>query len=218
MKSAISMDGKTALSTSESKWITSTSARKDVQKLRAKSCAVLTGIETVIADDPSLTVRLSNEELGGISHFEQPLRVIVDTNLRIPEDAKVLNNPGKAIIYTCSDNAEKMAVLNDNNTECVIASLKNDRVDLNEVMLDLAQRGINEILVEAGSTLVGSLLEENRVDEIILYMAPHLLGDAGRGVAQLSSVKTMKDRIELEILETSIVGDNIKMKAKPLLK
>lgn len=216
VKSAISLDGKTALSSGESKWITSESARKDVHKLRARSCAILTGIETVLMDDPALTVRLSKDDLGLSDHFEQPSRVILDTHLRVSANAKILNQSGKVIIYTCSSNKEKIAALKNEAIEIVITRLDDKRIDLNEVLLDLAKREVNEILVEAGPTVVGSLVEQQLFDEMILYIAPHLLGDASRGLVQLQSIMSMQDRIDLQRIETNIVGDEIKVKLKPV--
>ncbi len=216
IKSAISMDGKTALASGESKWITSAAAREDVQKLRARSCAILTGIGTVISDDPSLNVRLSEKELGITAQFEQPLRVVVDSHLRIPIDAKLLNLPGKVIVYTCSTDKEKIAALKNVNTEVVIVSFEKKHVDLTELMSDLAKKGVNEILVEAGPTLVGSLLEQNLADELTIYIAPHLLGDASKGLANLPSIITMQERINLKLLETNIIDTDIKIRAKPI--
>ncbi len=218
VKTAISLDGKTSLASGESKWITSPQARLDVQKLRARSCAILTGIDTVIADNPSLTVRLSKQDLNIKGHFEQPIRTIVDTQLRINSNAKLLNLPGKVIIYTASNDEEKLASLNNQNVECVRTNLTNKQINLEEVMSDLAQRGINEVLVEAGPTLVGSLLEQQLTDELIFYIAPHLLGDASKGIAYLPSVVAMQNRVNLKILETTVVGEELKIKAKPILK
>jgi len=216
VKTAISMDGRTALTSGESKWITGEHARLDVQKLRARSCAVLTGIETILYDDPSLTVRLSKQDLEIEEEFEQPARVILDTNLRLPETAKVLKFPGKVIVYTCSDDDEKTAALQRRNVEVARANMSANRIELKSVMYDLANRGINEVWTEAGATLTGSLLEQNLVDEIVIYMAPCLLGDSDRGLARLSSITKVRDRMALKIEETRFVGSDIRITAKPL--
>ena len=216
IKSAVSIDGKTALASGESKWITSEQARLDVQRLRARSCAILTGIETVLHDDPSLTVRLSKKDLGIEKELEQPTRILLDTHLRIPETAKVLHPPGKVIIYTCSNDNEKALALQNENIDVVQTNISENQVDVLEVLHNLASREINEVLVEAGATLVGSFLDNNHADEMIIYMAPHLMGDSGRGLAKLPSITTMNDRLALEIEETILIGSNIRIKAKPL--
>lgn len=216
VKSAISVDGKTALASGESKWITGKHARLDVQKLRARSCAILTGIDTILCDDPSLTVRLSEQELRISKQVEQPLRVILDTHLRTPKTAKVLNLPGKTVIFTCSNDMEKIKALQNQNIDVVSVSCSDNRVDIQAVLHDLANRGINEVLVEAGPTLVGKMLDQKQVDEMIIYIAPYLLGDTSRGLAKLISVASMQDRIELEYLETKMVGSELKITAKPI--
>lgn len=214
VKTAISLDGKTALKSGESKWISSNESRMDVQKQRARSCAIMTGIDTIIADDPSLTVRLSNEELGIVDNIQQPKRIILDTQLRISPSAKVLNQAEDVIIYTCVEN-RKSAELKMQNVQIVIAKKTANHVDLDAVMKDLADRGINEVLVEAGSTLVGSLFENKLVDEMIVYMAPHIMGDASLGIAKLDSIQSMQDRIEFDISQTRKVGKDIKLQLKP---
>jgi len=217
VKSAISLDGKTALQSGESKWISSNESRVDVQKLRARSCAIMTGIDTVVADDPNLTVRLSSEELAIENHIQQPKRVILDTDLRISSSAKVLNQAEDedVIIYSCAAENKKSIKLKKNNVEIVITKKVNNHVDLNTVMNDLAKRGINEVLVEAGSTLVGSLFENKLVDEMIIYMAPHIMGDASFGLAKLDSIQVMQDRIEFDISQTRKIGKDIKLQLKP---
>jgi len=215
VKTAISLDGKTALNSGESKWISGEASRKDVQKLRAKSCAILTGIETVLNDDPMLTVRLGKQELGIEIAPEQPKRIILDTQLRIPPSVKILNNAKDVIIYTCSDDKHKIAVLNQLGAEVVKTSLVTKNVDLNFVMNDLAGREINEVLVEAGSTLIGSLFEHALIDELIVYMSPHIMGEASFGLAKINSIKNMQDRIELEISQTRIIGTDLKLQLKP---
>ena len=215
IKSAISLDGKTALASGESKWITSEHARLDVQKLRARSCAILTGIKTVLYDDPSLTVRLSAEQLGTRQKLAQPVRVLLDSQLQVSETAKIFHLPGKVLVYTCANDKEKTRSLEAVNAEVITAHALENSVDLEAVMRDLSCRGINEVLVEAGATLVGRLFEQSLVDEMIIYMAPHLLGDSSLGLARLPSVSTMSERIGLEIVASKMVGEEIKITAKP---
>lgn len=217
VKSAISLDGKTALQSGESKWISSSESRMDVQKLRARSCAIITGIDTVVTDDPNLTVRLSNEELAIENHIQQPKRVILDTDLRISSSAKVLNQAEieDIIIYTCAAESKKSTELKKRNIEIVIAEMTNKHVDLNMVMSDLADKGVNEVLVEAGSTLVGSLFDNKLVDEMVIYMAPHVMGDTSFGLAKLESIQIMQDRIEFDISQTRKIGKDLKLQLKP---
>ena len=215
VKSAISLDGKTALRSGESKWISSAEARLDVQKLRARSCVILTGIETVLADDPQMTVRLSKIELGIDSHFLQPKRVILDSQLRIPTNAKILDQAENVIIYTCSENSEKIETLKRLNIEIVQSDNVHERVNLTSVLEDLANREFNEILVESGPTLVGSLLKEKLVDEMIIYMAPHIIGDEGQGLAKFLSIHSMQDRVDLNIKDLRKIGTDIKFQLTP---
>ncbi len=218
IKSAISLDGKTALNSGESKWISSEASRLDVQKLRARSCAIMTGVDTVINDDPKLTVRLSPNELSLDGVLQQPKRVILDTHLRISPDAHILKHAEDVVIYTCVAENKFPITLINSNAEIVSIKQTNSNVDLNDVMKDLAKREINEVLVEAGSTLVGNLLENKLVDEMIVYLAPHIMGDTSFGLAKLNSVKTMKDRIKFTLCQTRTVGENLKLQLKPQYK
>ena len=215
VKAAISMDGRTALSSGESKWISGEAARLDVQKLRARSCVILTGIETVLNDDPSLNVRLSKEELSLTKDIEQPIRAVVDTKLRLPKTANILNKTGKVVVYTCCNEKNMQLNYNNSNLEFVLTSQYEDYVALDDVMSNLAEMEINEVLVEAGPTLVGKLLEGKIVDEMILYIAPHLMGNTSRGLANLSTVLNMQDRVELDLLESIVIGSDLKINVKP---
>ena len=217
VKSAISLDGKTALQSGESNWISSDESRLDVQKLRARSCAIITGIDTVLADNPRLTVRLSNQELGLEQNIQQPTRVVLDTHLRIPIDAQVLNSPKEVLIYTVSKDSKKLEKLRAQNIEVVKVeqSQSGNNIDLNTVMQDLAKREINEVLVESGPTLVGSLLDKKLVDEMIIYIAPHILGESSKSLAKLDSISTMQDRVNFQICQTRKVGQDIKLQLKP---
>ena len=215
VKSAISLDGKTALQSGESKWISSDESRSDVQKLRARSCAIMTGIDTVLSDDPRLTVRLSNKELGLTQNIQQPTRVVLDTHLRIPIDAHILNSPKEVLIYTVSKDSKKLEKLRAQNIKVVKVEQSDNNVDLNTVMQDLAKHEINEVLVESGSTLVGSLIDKKLVDEMIVYMAPHILGESNKALAKLDFISTMQDRVNFQICQTRIVGQDLKLQLKP---
>lgn len=218
VKSAISLDGKTAMKSGESKWISCEQSRADVQKLRARSCVIMTGIDTVIADDPNLTVRATPDELGIDNNFQQPRRVILDTNLRISPNANVLKNGEEVIIYTCVDDNDASNTLKNNKIDIKQVKKSGKNIDLGAVMKDLADRGVNEVLVEAGSTLVGSLLEHNFVDEMIIYMAPHMLGSANMGMANLGYIENMQDRIEFDYCQVRMLGNDVKLQLKPKSK
>lgn len=205
-KVALSLDGRTALGNGVSQWITGEAARRDVQHWRARSCAVLTGINTVLADDARLNVR-------GLETARQPMRVVLDSQLRIPFEARVLYG-GDALIYSAQQDARKMAVLQDLGATVVVLADDGGQVDLAAVLGDLAKRGCNEVLVEAGSTLNGALLRAGLVDELLLYIAPQLLGDAARSMAQLGELTRLEQSISLDWQDVRQVGKDLRILAK----
>lgn len=207
LKLAASLDGRTAVANGESKWITGEAARADVQRLRARSSAILTGIGTVLADDPSLNVRAF--DVG-----RQPLRVVLDSQLRTPPTAKMLTLPGSTLIVTAANDAARAEALITAGAE-VLRLARDGHVDLNALLGALAQREVNEVLVEAGSTLSGALLEAGLVDELVLYYAPVLLGDRGRGMFHLDGIVNMADRKPLEIKDVRAVGKDWRVIARP---
>lgn len=207
VKMAASLDGRTALAGGESRWITGEAARADVQRLRARSSAILTGIGTVLADDPALTVRAL--DIG-----RQPLRVVVDTGLRTPPTAKLLRPPGRALIATASDDSHRTRALADAGAEVVRLAQAYGGVDLERLMALLAEREINEVLVEAGPQLAGPLLAQGLVDELVLYFAPAFLGDDARGMFHLPGIAALADRKELEIVDVRAVGADWRITAK----
>jgi len=219
-KLAASLDGRTAMASGESKWITSEAARRDVQLLRARSSAILTGIGTLLADDPALNLRLGAEELLGVRSGEQvrqPLRVLVDSRLRTPVNARLLGLPGATLI-ACLEGQAPAAVmqLEAAGAQVRICAGSGGRVDLASLLRSLARREINEMLVEAGPTLAGALLEAGLVDEIVLYLAPHLMGDAARGLFRLPGLERMQDRVELAIRDLRMIGPDLRITAVPL--
>jgi diaminohydroxyphosphoribosylaminopyrimidine deaminase/5-amino-6-(5-phosphoribosylamino)uracil reductase len=211
-KLAMSLDGRTAMENGESRWITGAAARRDVHRLRARSSAIMTGIGTVLADDPSLTVRL--EEDGDVP-FLQPLRVIIDSRLRIPPAAKLLGLPGETLILTGAADARKEALLARPGVSVDTLPLNADsRLDLRAVLHHLGGTGINELHVEAGAILCGALLADRLVDELVIYMAPHLMGDAARGLFALPGLQHMAQRIDLSILDIRAVGRDLRITAR----
>ncbi|HUW25397.1 MAG TPA: bifunctional diaminohydroxyphosphoribosylaminopyrimidine deaminase/5-amino-6-(5-phosphoribosylamino)uracil reductase RibD [Gallionella sp.] len=205
-KIAMSLDGRTALSNGRSQWITGAAARRDVQHWRARSCAVLTGIGTVLADNPQLNVREITTE-------RQPLRVVLDSRLRTPPGARVLHGGG-VLVYTATRDAEKRAVLEQAGATVVAVPDAVENVDLAAVLHNLARRGCNEVLVEAGSALNGALLRTGLVDELLLYMAPQLLGDAARGMAQLGELTSLEQRVNLKWQDVRRVGEDLRILVK----
>ena len=199
VKLAMSLDGRTALASGESQWITGEAARQDVQRLRARSSAILSGIGTVLADDPGLNVRLPEAT-------RQPLRVMLDSNLRTPPTAQILRLPGSVLIFTAVADPVTQAPLRAVGAEIIVVPRTGQGLDLRAVMAELARRECNEIHVESGPTLAGALLQAGLVDELVIYIAPLLLGDKARGLFQLPELARMNERTELEILDMRAVG------------
>jgi diaminohydroxyphosphoribosylaminopyrimidine deaminase/5-amino-6-(5-phosphoribosylamino)uracil reductase len=217
-KLAMSLDGRTAMASGESKWITGDPARRDVQRLRAASSALLTGIGTLLADDPSLNVRLDPGELPGLAPGEaalQPLRVILDSRLRTPPGARMLGLPGQTLVLCCERDPGRAAALEAAGAQVRELPAVAGEVDLAAACRCLAALECNEVLVEAGPTLAGSLLQTGLVDELLIYLAPHLLGDRARGLFSLPALRHMGERIELEILDLRAVGRDWRIRARP---
>jgi len=208
VKLAMSLDGRTALASGASQWLTGEAAREDVQRLRARSSAILTGIGTLLADDPHLNVRLP-EAVG------QPLRVILDPELRTPATARILQLPGPVAIFTAVTDPAAWAPLQAAGGEIVVAPRAVRGLDLRAVMAELARRECNEAHVECGPTLAGALLQAELVDQLVIYLAPLLLGDRARGLLQLPELIRMQDRRELEVLETRAVGRDWRLTLRP---
>ncbi|HZW13090.1 MAG TPA: bifunctional diaminohydroxyphosphoribosylaminopyrimidine deaminase/5-amino-6-(5-phosphoribosylamino)uracil reductase RibD [Noviherbaspirillum sp.] len=205
MKTASSLDGKTALHNGRSQWITSTDARNDGHWWRARACAVLTGIGTVLADDPQLNVRT-------VETPRQPRRIVIDSHLQISQEARVLAGGGTWIVAARS-NPEKEAQLRDSGAEILMLPNSHGKVDLPALMLELGKRGINELHVEAGFKLNGSLIREKCVDELLMYLAPSLLGDA-QGLFDLPVLESLDGRQSLRFHEVSQVGPDLRILAR----
>jgi len=209
VKLAMSLDGRTALASGESQWLTGAAARQDVQRLRARSSAILTGIGTVLADDPALNVRLPET-------IRQPLRVILDSRLRTPPTAQTLQLPGSALIVSAVADPDRQAPLRAAGADIAVVPNAGSGLDLTAIMAELARRECNEVQVECGPTLAGALLQAGLMDELVIYMAPLLLGDQARGLFQLPELTRMEERRELELVETRAVGKDWRLRFRPV--
>lgn len=207
LKLAMSLDGRTALASGESQWLTGAAARRDVQRLRARASAILTGIGTVLTDNPSLNVRLPEAT-------RQPLRAILDTELRTPPTVQTLRLPGPVLIFTAVADSAAHESLRAAGAEMVLLPRAEQGLELPAVMAELARRECNEVHAECGPTLAGALLQAGLVDELVIYMAPLLLGDKARGLFQLPELTRMSERWELEILEMRAVGRDWRVRLK----
>lgn len=206
LKAAASLDGKTALNNGKSQWITGPDARRDAHAWRARSCAVLTGIGTVRDDNPRLTVR-------DVPCQRQPWRVVVDSRLELSPDAAILEG-GRLLVAYAEATAERCDRLRASGAELVCLPNARGKVDLPALMAELAHRGMNEVLVEAGFKLNGSLLREGCVDELLLYLAPMLLGDAARGLFDLPELTELAGRRELAIVDSRQLGPDLRLTAR----
>lgn len=218
-KLAASLDGRTAMASGESQWITGAAARRDVQRLRAGSSAILTGVGTILADDPSLNVRLDAGDLPGMSVGEavrQPLRVVVDSHWRTPPESRLLALPGTTLIVGAVDDPRRMSALAAAGARVQLGQARAGRVDLDALMAELARLELNEILIESGPTLAGAALAAGLIDEVLLYLAPHIMGDAARGLFHLPGLSRMSERIPLEISEVRAVGDDLRVRSRVL--
>lgn len=224
LKLAMSLDGRTALANGVSQWITGSVAREDVQHWRARSSAIMTGIGTVLADDPCLNVRLP--EPSPARPRRQPLRVVLDSSLRTPPDAKLLTGEGGVLIITAArqgqsdvDQANRGAALLARGAAieevCASAAAAGARLSLPEVLDSLGRREVNELWVEAGPQLTGDLLRQRLIDELIVYVAPKLLGPQARPLAELEELRDLGAAPAFVILDTCQVGDDLRVRLRP---
>ncbi|MDE2627447.1 MAG: bifunctional diaminohydroxyphosphoribosylaminopyrimidine deaminase/5-amino-6-(5-phosphoribosylamino)uracil reductase RibD [Burkholderiales bacterium] len=210
LKAAVSLDGRTALNNGASQWITGMAARTDGHAWRKRAGALLTGVGTVLDDDPRLDVRLVETAL-------QPLRVIVDSRLDTPPAARILDAPGQVLIYAAAPEPERRAALEARGAQIALVPGANGKVDLAVMLADLAARGVNELHVEAGHKLNGSFVREGRVDEFLIYMAPRLLG-IGRELAAFGPLERLQDSLALRFVSVTPVGDDLRLLARPAFK
>jgi len=219
VKLAMSLDGRTAMASGESKWITGSEARQDVQRLRASADAILTGIGTVLTDDPSLNVRLDASALKIQGEVRQPKRVVIDTQLKTPLDAKLIKLEGETLIVTADDNQDEQLIRAFKAMGVKFVLVNKDssgHLSLKTTLEQLAKQEINEVHVEAGATLCGSLIQQKLVDEIIIYMAPVLMGANARGLLNLPGLDEMKNKIELSIDDIRSVGKDLRLLIRPV--
>lgn len=206
LKTAASLDGKTALASGESKWITGEAARADVHRWRARACAILTGVGTVQADDPQMNVR-------GVAVSRQPLKVVLDSRLATPPTARIL--AGGALIVAAVDDAHRRAALEAAGAEVILLPGADGRVDLAGTLQVLARRGINELHVEAGATLNGALLSGGWVDEWLAYYAPVALGHQARGLFDMPALTDMAARHRFVLHDLCRLGADLRLTLRP---
>jgi len=212
-KLAMSLDGRTAMASGESKWITGAAARADVHRLRARSSAIMSGIGTILADDPSLTVRLEDDSLAA----RQPLRVILDPHLSTPPTARFLSQAGQSLIVTACEDVAPQAILQAAGAEVVCLPGGPDKIDLQALMGLLAERQINEVLLETGAILSGALLHAGVIDELIIYMAPKLMGNHAKGLFDTPGLDKLADAVSLAIQDIRAIGKDWRIRARPVI-
>ncbi len=208
LKVAASIDGGTAMASGESQWITGPEARADVQRLRAAAGAILTGVGTVIADDPRLTVR------GVDGHDRQPVRAVVDSDLRTPIAVKMLDEPGETRIYHCTDSVRDD--LAARGAKLISVKDSPQGVDLGKVLHDLAAQEVNLVMVEAGATLAGSLVSGAHVDEFVIYQAPRLFGSTTRPMFDTPTWRRLDQCLNLDIVDARKLGNDLRIIARPV--
>ena len=216
VKMAASLDGRTAMASGQSQWITTPPARQDVQRLRAASCAIITGIGTQLMDDPSLTVRITHEELGVEDSLQQPLRVVVDSKLQMAATARMFEQPGPTLIATLDGESqrEKSQALIDAGAEVVFLPAIGEHIDLQALLVELAARGCNQVMVEAGAGLAGAFIAEGLLDELVCYWAPKLFGNDARPMFNLP-IRTIDAHLALSVKDMRMIGEDIRVTLYP---
>jgi diaminohydroxyphosphoribosylaminopyrimidine deaminase/5-amino-6-(5-phosphoribosylamino)uracil reductase len=206
LKVAATLDARTALANGESQWITGEAARRDGHRWRARACAILTGIGTVRDDDPRLTVR-------DVETPRQPLRVLVDSRLEVPLTARLLDG-GNLLVAAAIEDRAKAAALQDRGAEVVVLPNASGKVELEDLVRELGRRALNEIHVEAGFKLNGSLVAAGVVDELLVYIAPKVLGDSARGMFNLPGVERLADARRLRLTDVTRIGEDVRVRAR----
>lgn len=217
LKTAASLDGRVALASGASKWLTGESARQDVQRLRARSSAIVTGINTVLADDPALTVRDDGVSQASAGRVRQPLRIVLDRQLRLTDNLQILADTGNPVLIVTTPQAvaSQPAVRLERLRQKAEILTLDPALDLSAFLAELAIRGVNEVLVEAGGTLAGAFLQQGLCDEYWLYIAPKLLGPEGIPMANIPSVDTLSKVPHFKIQSLVQVGNDVRMVMVP---
>ena len=216
VKMAASLDGRTAMASGQSQWITSPAARLDVQRLRAASCAIITGIGTQQMDNPSLTLRITEQQLGVTDPLQQPIRVVVDAQMKMSADARLLQAPGLCLIATLDQpqQREKSKALVAAGAEVIFLPAQGEHVDLEALLEALAQRECNQVMVEAGAGLAGAFIADGLLDELVCYWAPKLFGSQARPMFELP-IETIDAHLALSVKNMRMVGEDIKITMQP---
>ncbi len=216
VKMAASLDGRTAMASGQSQWITTPASRKDVQRLRAASCAIITGIGTQMMDDPSLTVRINNDDVGVEDSLRQPLRVVVDSRMQMSPESRMLAQPGDTLIATLdqSEQREKALALKAAGADVVFLPALDGHVDLQQLLLELARRECNNVMVEAGAGLAGAFVAEGLLNELVCYWAPKLFGSDARPMFELP-IQTIDAHLALSVKDIRQIGEDIRITLRP---
>ncbi|WP_372831081.1 bifunctional diaminohydroxyphosphoribosylaminopyrimidine deaminase/5-amino-6-(5-phosphoribosylamino)uracil reductase RibD [Pontibacterium sp.] len=218
VKTASSLDGRTAMQSGESQWITGAAARSDVQRLRAQSSVIVTGVDSILHDDSSLTVRADELQLDNAAEIvqKQPLRVVLDSQLRMPLNAKILRQPGRTLIATVSHDAGKTGALIQAGAEVVQLSAVQGHVSIQALLEHLVvAEQCNELLVETGAKLAGAFIRAGVVDELVVYQAMTLMGSDARPMYALPYAK-MDEQIRLQLLDSRMLGDDLRLSLRPV--
>lgn len=218
LKLAMSLDGRTAMASGESQWITGPEARADVQRLRARSGAVISGADSVLLDDSALTVRAAElglePELAQAAAAQQPLRVLIDGRLRVPFRQRLFREPG-SILVVCNDTQQRELEYQSSQVELLALPGIDKHVNLTQLLSELARRGCNEVLVESGAVLAGAFWRARLVDELIIYMAPRLLGSNARPLLELP-FDSMTEAMNVQVIDMRAIGRDWRISALPV--
>ena len=209
VKLAMSLDGRTALANGESRWITADTARKDAQRYRARSSAIVTGIGTVLGDDPAMNVRIPESD-------RQPWRVVLDSQLRTPPSSRIIERDGQVLVFGTQDDPARRAALEARSALVEILPAVEGRIALKDVLARLARLEMNEVWVEAGPKLAGAFVREGLFDELVVYVAPSLIGGDAMPLVQLPGIEKLDDRMRLRFTDIRQVGDDLRLTLRPV--
>ena len=216
-KLAMSLDGRTAMASGESQWITGPQARSEVQRLRARSSAIITGVESILHDNSALTLREKELNLPEATELvqKQPLRVVLDSSLRTPVNARVITEPGNVMIF-CSVQADKKRrrALEEAGAEVLMLDSHDGRINLEQMLEILVTKDCNDVLLETGATLAGAMMEQGLVDELVVFMAPVLMGSHARPLLEMPFA-SMSEKLNLTITDIRAIGSDWKITAYP---